>query len=94
MTDASTNGMTDPGWHAARILYAWERRDETAFRREVARTLDLLLRGRPYIVEEQAEVLETVAARLDRCPELLNQCRSRSEGRVCIALLRHLAGRS
>ena len=86
--------MAGPAWQAARILQAWKRRDETAFRREVAATLDLPRRGGPYVLEEQTEVLNTVATRMDRWPDFLNKGLNSPDGRACIALLSHLASQA
>ena len=94
MTDASTDCIAGPAWQAARILQAWKCRDETAFRREVAVTLDLPLRGWPYVLEEQTEVLNTVATHMDRWPDFLNKGLNSPDGRACIALLSHLASQA
>lgn len=93
MNEADIAHIDDPAHRAARILQAWRRGDEAAFRREVAMTLNLPIPG-SCLIEEQAEVLQTVAACLDRCPELLSDGHTRPDGRACAALLAHLAGRS
>ena len=81
-----------PALHAAHILKAWARGDETALRKEFERALDLdSSNDKLCMVEEQTELLKTVVARLNSCPDVLNEEHGDPVRRICLNLLIHLA---
>jgi hypothetical protein len=80
---------TAPAVCAANALRAWARRDEAAFRGELARSMELCAGPEPGENNEQMELLHAVAESLGKAP-----LGSVSEPMVdvCIDLLVHLAG--
>ena len=79
---------TPPAVQAGQILQAWHGGDESVLRRQLHEVLDLSAEQ-----DENAELLHTVAERLNAYPSL-NNAGQDPMVRLCANLLNHLAGQS
>ncbi len=87
----SANLHSNSAFQAANVLRAWLRSDETAFRSELMRTLELCSMPATAAEEEKLELLQAVAGSLRETP-LDSVCQSTVH--LCLDLLVHLAGQS